>query len=122
MIAPFCFVFFRSNIFKKVEGFNVNNHVAWDGELMVDFYNAGANFKVIQDFWSGFRIQDQSISGSTQYIKKLNADYCRMRKKYGFPEIGRFKKRIVWFTNWMRQPLTLLQRIYAYVQYVLKLL
>ena len=111
--------FFKSSIFRLVGGFNANNHIAWDGELMVDFFNTGANFKVTRGFWSGFRVYDQSISGGSDYFGKLNADYLRLRQKYDFPEIGPHKKKILWFMNWIRQPLTLLRRIYSAFESVL---
>ena len=107
--------FFKSSIFKSVNGFNVKNNISWDGELMLDFCEANAKFKIVRDYWSGFRIYDQSISGSAEYKKKLNADYIRLRRKFGYPEIGGIKKKIKWLTNWLMQPRTLYRRIFATV-------
>ncbi len=56
--------FFRSSVFKKVGGFNVENKISWDGELFIDFGISGAKFKYINDFWSSYRLHDQSITGS----------------------------------------------------------
>tara|TARA_A100000164_G_scaffold359184_1_gene371574 strand:+ start:11493 stop:12284 length:792 start_codon:yes stop_codon:yes gene_type:complete len=72
--------FFSSKIFNKSKGFNVKNNIAWDGELMVDFGRKNANFIVRNEFWSGFRIYSESISGKEDYKKKLAFDYERLRK------------------------------------------
>ena len=108
--------FFKSSLFKSVNGFNVKNKISWDGELMVDLFNSGARFKVFHEYWSGFRIYEQSISGSSDYLKKLNADYNRLRQKYGYPNLNFLKRKILWLLNWVRQPKLLSLRIYSFIQ------
>lgn len=56
--------FFRSEIFRRVNGFNIDNRSAWDGELFVDMAVVGACFTVVSEFWSQFRIHDEGITGS----------------------------------------------------------
>jgi len=56
--------FFRAEIFHRAGGFNVENFVAWDGELFVDMAIAGARFSRVDEFWSKFRIHEDGITGS----------------------------------------------------------
>lgn len=105
--------FFKSTIFQSVNGFNEENHIAWDGELMVDFAKVNAKFKIIQDYWSGFRIYSNSITCSDSYKNKLSKDYIRLRNKHSFPEINSLKRKVKWFVNWLKQPITLFNRIYS---------
>lgn len=103
--------FYRSNIFKKTEGFNVQNKVSWDGELAVDFALRGARFAVLHDYWSCFRIYSNSISGSPEYINRLNNEHFKIKNKIGFYEISNLEKKYLWFTGWLLQPITLILRI-----------
>lgn len=56
--------FFRAEIFRKSGGFNPKNRLTWDGELFLDMALVGARFEVVDEFWSGFRVYQGSISGS----------------------------------------------------------
>lgn len=56
--------FFRRDIFDRAGGFNAANRSNWDGELWVDMAKVGARFAVADDFWSGYRITAESITGS----------------------------------------------------------
>lgn len=56
--------FFRSNIFKKTQGFNVSNKTNWDGELFVDMCLQGARFALTNFFLSGYRLHPVSITSS----------------------------------------------------------
>lgn len=103
--------FFRSNIFNKTEGFNVQNKVSWDGELAVDFALQGARFAVVHDYWSCFRVYSQSISGSSEYMNCLKKEHIRIKGKISFDNISNLKKKYLWFTGWLLQPKTLTLRI-----------
>lgn len=65
--------FFRSEWFRKVGGFNVENRTCWDGELFLDMALAGAHFKTIGEELAIFRLHDASITGSG----RLNELYAR---------------------------------------------
>lgn len=66
--------FFTKSSFDKIGGFNHDNKIAWDGELMVDFGLAGCNIKHVNTFLSMFRWYDESISGSGRFAK-LHEEY-----------------------------------------------
>jgi len=63
--------FFRSEKFRQIGGFNVENHVSWDGELFLDMALIGARFARVEEIWSRFRVYDMSISGSGK-LRSLN--------------------------------------------------
>lgn len=63
--------FFRKALFDRVGGLNVENKVLWDGELFLDMARAGGKFAVADQFWSGFRIHSQSISGSMANARRI---------------------------------------------------
>jgi glycosyltransferase involved in cell wall biosynthesis len=65
--------FFRSGTFRRSKGFNVENRTSWDGELFLDMAHSGARIAYLDDELGGFRIHEQSISGSG----RLNAQYRR---------------------------------------------
>ncbi len=55
--------FFRKQAFVDVGGFNPENPIWWDGELLVDFALAGKQLAVINELMSIFTIHERSISG-----------------------------------------------------------
>ena len=55
---------FRSEIFRRVNGFNIDNRTHFDGELFIDMALAGARFALGLEFWSRFRIHDEGMTGS----------------------------------------------------------
>lgn len=56
--------FFRAEAYQAVNGFNVGNRSCWDGELWLDMALSGRTFRVLDEFWSAFRVYDGSITGS----------------------------------------------------------
>jgi glycosyltransferase involved in cell wall biosynthesis len=65
--------FFRREAFFRAGGFNVNNRIAWDGELLVDLALAGARFATTRRVLGDFRIYKDSITGSRGYRERLSA-------------------------------------------------
>jgi glycosyltransferase involved in cell wall biosynthesis len=56
--------FFRAESFKRVGGFNANNHSNWDGELLIDMALAGARVASVNQLLSSYRIHGDSITGT----------------------------------------------------------
>jgi len=82
--------FFRSDIFKKAGGFNINNHSNWDDELFIEMKMRNAKFKRIDDYLSAYRVYDASITGSGKFEAKLKEyNQCRFEKILG--------RRRIWF-------------------------
>lgn len=74
--------FFRSEIFRKVTGFNNLNKTNWDGELFVDMAKNDARFAVTNKFLSGYRLQLESITLSGNLDEGIKA-----YQKYIFKKI-----------------------------------
>lgn len=72
--------FFRSSIFDRTPGFNVNNKVNFDGELYLEMALAGARFAVTNEIWSGYRIHPQSVTGSKSSAEKIERARAEMFK------------------------------------------
>lgn len=69
--------FFRSEIFRRVDGFNTENRLFWDGELFIDMALAGARFALTPEFWSRFRVHGEGMTGSG----KPPTSYYRQRER-----------------------------------------
>jgi glycosyltransferase involved in cell wall biosynthesis len=67
--------FFRAEAYRKTGGFNVENRIAWDGELFADMALSGARFSCVNEIWSKFRIHEEGITGSGK-LHKLHEEYC----------------------------------------------
>lgn len=81
-----CFViqpstFFRKSIFYKAGGFNKDNRCNWDGELFVEMALQNAKFSVCNEYWSGYRLHDVSITGTAKLDKVMQEYRKRMFKK-----------------------------------------
>lgn len=70
--------FFRRDIFERVRGFNAKNRFSWDGELFLDMALAGARFAVTNQFWSGFRIHPQSITGTKSNLSRARSAHAEI--------------------------------------------
>ena len=68
--------FFRASLFELSPGFNIENRTSWDGELFLNFANLGANIGYIDEDLGGFRIHEESISGSGRMNEQYQKD-CR---------------------------------------------
>ena len=55
--------FIKRSAFLDVGGFNSDNPIWWDAELLLDLGLAGKKIIPVRGFWSLFRIHRQSISG-----------------------------------------------------------
>lgn len=69
--------FFRADFLRKCGGFNINNRIAWDGELWVAMAEQGARFGIINDILSAFRVWGSTISSNvhaTQKFRTFKAD------------------------------------------------
>jgi glycosyltransferase involved in cell wall biosynthesis len=70
--------FFRSSIYQRAGGFNINNRSCWDGELLVDMVRQGAKIKYLNQDLALFRIHARSITGSKRHSEMMKADADRM--------------------------------------------
>ena len=73
--------FFRRSAFERARGFNVDNRIAWDGELLVDMALAGCRFATVNKILGEFRVYNESITGSGRHRQKQLDDLNRIQKK-----------------------------------------
>ncbi len=107
--------FFRRSAFVEAGGFNAANRTCWDGELLVRFSQTGKRFKLVNDYWSLFRIHDSSISGTGRLEELYRSDEARifqdvMGRPPGAP-LDRFRSALAMIAKWSLDPVTPVQRI-----------
>jgi len=73
--------FFRRRAFQAAGGFNADNRVCWDGELLVDMALAGMKFSRTDKTLADFRLYGANITGSRGYIEKLEKEHAKIREK-----------------------------------------
>jgi len=102
--------FFRRSAFAAAGGFNPANRACWDGELLVKMAQSGSRFKRVEDYWSLFRIHDQSISGTGRLEERYFRESARIfQNVIGRPPGARFDGvRIILakLARWGADPLT----------------
>lgn len=103
--------FFRADIFKSTNGFNKNNRVSWDGELMVDMALNKAKFSRLHRYWSRFRVYSDSISGSGAFIDKAAKEHERIASKAGNKKPGMLATKFSWLVSRLSDPVLLFIRI-----------
>jgi len=109
--------FFRRSIFEKVGGFNVQNKVSWDGEIILDMLRSGAKLKILNDVLSSFRIYQGSVTGSSDYLIKLNNEMERLRQGSSHKEDNFILKYVYYTLHWLAQPSILRQRLIDQVKH-----
>lgn len=73
--------FFRRSAFEKTGGFNVDNRISWDGELLVDLALANCRFQSVPRVLGEFRIHADSITGSGLHGHRFAAESKRLHSK-----------------------------------------
>lgn len=94
---------FRSEIFRRVNGFNIDNRSAWDGELFIDMALAGARFALAPEFWSRFRVHEEGITGSGKLYALHQAHRERMFRKVLGREPTQWDLLLGTFARYMRK-------------------
>jgi glycosyltransferase involved in cell wall biosynthesis len=82
--------YFRSSIFRAVGGFNPKNCTCWDGELLVDMALARGSFLRVPEFLGGFRVHQDSITGSNRLYAEYPQDTARIAEKIFGRPVRRF--------------------------------
>lgn len=107
--------FFRASIFHEVGGFNIENRSNWDGELFTDMgMNKSSHFIRVSSFWSCYRVQPQSITGTGRLDQEIRQHYERMFVKImgrEFRFFDTFIAVILRFVRHIRNPRDVLERL-----------
>jgi glycosyltransferase involved in cell wall biosynthesis len=89
--------FFRRGIFEKAGGFNPDNQINWDGELLVDMALAGGRFATTARILGDFRIYPESITGSKKHRERSRVESERIAEKIrerGVPLYSPLERRL----------------------------
>jgi glycosyltransferase involved in cell wall biosynthesis len=104
--------FFKPVVFKSIGGFNTDNKICWDGELMVDYALTGAKFKLVRKYLSCFRIYDSSITGSGQQMsQKYKDQHEKITHKIIQAGFTLRPRTIEWLITRCKAPLSTIDRI-----------
>jgi glycosyltransferase involved in cell wall biosynthesis len=85
--------FFRRASFENTAGFNLENRIAWDGELFLDMALNGVRFARISDDLALFRVHPDSITGGGGHGSG-NLAYREFRDRIFIKATGRDRGRI----------------------------
>jgi glycosyltransferase involved in cell wall biosynthesis len=106
--------FFRRRAFEKAGGFNESNSTSWDGELLIDMAKSGAQFSMVDDYWSQFAIYPGSITASVKHNRQYQADCARLFRSITGREFERTNPVLFLLARiekWVRYPRTIFDRI-----------
>jgi glycosyltransferase involved in cell wall biosynthesis len=70
--------FFRRKTFRQAGGFRAESKACWDGELFLEMARAGAKFAVVDQFWSAYRIHEQSVTGSKSSAARISQTQAKI--------------------------------------------
>ena len=99
--------FFRRQAFEDIGGFNENNRISWDGELLVDLARRGFRFAMVDDYWSLFAIYPASITGSGKHLEQHRIDHARIFRTITGREYDKVNKLLFLLARvekWLRNP------------------
>jgi glycosyltransferase involved in cell wall biosynthesis len=105
-----CFVmqpstFFRRTAYQRTSGFNPDNRIWWDAELLIDLSLTGARMRLIEAFLSAFTLHDQSISAQkylrTPLAQALDIERHRTRARLFEKAMGRPPDRWTAISMWL---------------------
>jgi glycosyltransferase involved in cell wall biosynthesis len=107
--------FFRRGTFFDVGGFSAANRTCWDGELLVRFAQTGKRFRRVNEYWSLFRLYNDSITGSGRFEEQYRRDEARIfQEVIGRPAGARLdglRSAVATVARWCLDPIAPLQRI-----------
>jgi len=101
--------FWKSDVFYKTNGFNIENHTCMDGEFYVKAASLGFKFRPIDEILACFRIHKDSITGSGKYNEQYLLDEEIIKNRY---RKGIYNSRILKIYYRMKYlPIKLIRRL-----------
>lgn len=79
LVQPATFI--RRDAYLATGGFNPKNRSNWDGELVVDLFMSGAQFRRENSCWGGYRLHEDSITATGQLDARIQIWAERRYKK-----------------------------------------
>jgi hypothetical protein len=99
--------FFRRNAVYHAGGFRAESKACWDGELFLEMARAGAEFAVVDEFWSAYRIHMESVTGSKSSAARIFQTQAKIFSRVKGREQGGFDKCLTWGYRMLRHVLNL---------------
>jgi len=99
--------FFRREAFRKAGGFNENNRISWDGELLVDMARAGCRFAMVDEYWSVFSIYPGSLTSSAKHSRLFQTNHARMFQtitRRDYDQTSKVLFHLARVEKWLRNP------------------
>ena len=92
-------IFFTPNLFKKTNGFNINNKTCWDAEIYLNFLTKikKKNYKRIDYDTAVFRLHESSISNLDNKKENEKIDKRLFKIVYGVSKKKTFKSFLKYF-------------------------
>lgn len=93
--------FFRRKTFDQAGGFRPESKACWDGELFLEMARAGARFAIVDQFWSAYRLHEQSVTGSKSSAALIDQTEARIflrvkgRKPRGYDTVLTYGYRLI---------------------------
>ena len=69
--------FIRAEAFRRVRGFNVQNRISWDSELLLDLVLSGARIEILNEFLSLYRVHVAGITGAGLHRDRAAVQFRR---------------------------------------------
>ena len=88
-------IFFRKSAFNMINGFNDNNKISWDGELLVDFAINKIKIKSVSFKLGNIRIYDDTITSSKTFRMKYENEKKRIYSKIYKKQLLVAKQRLL---------------------------
>lgn len=106
--------FFRASLYRGTKGFDAGNSITWDAELFLDLLLNARYPLYVEDFLSGFRVHEDSITGANKMREKYRAyERARFARIMGRP--WRATDWIIWLLYRLRKhvinPQALIERL-----------
>lgn len=110
--------FFKSSIFKKVGGFDNEYKIMWDAAFTMDMLVKGAKFKVVDEYFSGFRVYPESITGSgTHTNNKGKLVLQNLQMRILSKRVPNWQIPILRISGWLLEPQLLFKRLVDQIKY-----
>lgn len=107
--------FIRAAAFRRAGGFNVENWISWDAELLFELMSSGARIDTIDAFLSFYRVHPASITGAALY-GDLAAEQRsrRFERLMGRPwrPLDRYVKGVMFVVRQLRNPPAFFERLF----------
>jgi len=100
----------------RTSAFNPKNRTNWDGELFVDMGLVGARFKCVKNIYSGYRVHDESITGTMSTADKMQGYKDEMYMRITGNSISSYSKSAAIYFKYRRKLLNYsdtIQRVFG---------